>query len=270
MRINFEAGGKPQFILTSWTPSDHRSTLNARARIRKILRMSGVLDKAVPVGKLGKALSAPQPTEPFAERIAQLETDVAMLLDMLATVAERAGVDLEPAPAPEPVPIATANFDAIVETTVKHSKVTDLLAAMTFSWASVSDIVASSGRPRPALAAALNYAKKLGLVENGQRGMWRRVPGKMAPEPKPRTAPTRGPSRSKRHDLLLNMDYDWLPFSEIARREAPRTRVAVSVALNSLKKQGLVENGVRGMWRKTALKANGHAYTNGAVHAAAV
>src|SRR5882724_3685107 len=103
MRIVFEPRGKPQTILTSWTPSDLRSTLNARARIRKILRDTGTLDKAQPVGKLGKALSLPQQTEPFMERIAQLEHDVVMLLDMLATVAASTGVDLEPPPLPEPV-----------------------------------------------------------------------------------------------------------------------------------------------------------------------
>jgi hypothetical protein len=268
MRILFEAGGKKQSILTSWTPSDHRSTLNARAVIRKILRMSGVLNKAVPVGKLDTALSAPQPTEPFAERIEQLETDVAMLLDMLATVAEKTGVDLEPPEPVRPAPSLVIETAAIEAARHPHSKIESLLSAMTFNWLPVAEIVERSRRERAALVSGLAYAKKLGLVENGQRGMWRKVVGAVAPAGKAYTVPTKGPSKSKVHGLLLNMDYDWLPFSEIVKRESPRSKVAVSVALNTLKKKGLVENGTRGMWRKVAKKANGHARPNGAVHAA--
>lgn len=262
MRIDFEAGGQPQFILTSWTPSDHRSTLNARARIRKILRTTGMLNKAVPVGKLDKALSTPMPTDPFGERIEYLERTVDTLLDLCAVLAERAGVDLEP-PAPPPEPVIEPPV-IMMKTEHHQSKLRDLLSVMTFNWLPVADIVARSGHERRAMVSALAYAKKQGLVENGQRGMWRRVPGSVIPERK-WAAPTHGPSKSKRHDLLLNMEYDWLSFREIVRRSAPRSKIAVSVALNSLKKKGLVENGARGMWRKVLKKANGHAtHANGA------
>lgn len=269
MRFDFEAAGKSYFILTSWTPSDHRATLNARARIRKILRATGMLNKAVPVTKLDKALAAPVPTDPFAERIEYLEHTVDTLLDLCAVLAERAGVDLEPPEAP-PEPEPAVVYDPTIfhrANTPRHSKVYDLLSAMTFNWLPVADIVKRSGHERRAMVSSLAYAKQQGLVENGQRGMWRRVPGTVIPETRKWSVPKSGPSKSKRHDLLLNMEYDWLQFQEIVRRSAPRSRIAVSVALNSLKKKGLVENGVRGMWRKVFQKANGHVPQTNGVHA---
>jgi len=200
MRIVFEAGGKPQTILTSWTPSDHRSTLNARARIRKILRSSGALDKAVPVGKLDKALSLPAPTEPFMERIAQLEHDVAMLLDMLSLVADHAGVDLEPpAPPPEVPPSLVLTTLATEVVTKSYAKMDDLLAGVGFTWTPIREIEAHSGRGRARTASALQYMKAKGMIERGARGMWRRVPGAVIP-PRytARPAPMRGPSKSGR------------------------------------------------------------------------
>lgn len=193
MRIVFEVNGKSQMITTSWTPSDHRTTLNARARIRKILRDHHHPLDQPPPSKLQQALAVPAPTEPYGERIRQLESDVGVLLDMLATLAEKAGINLEP-PTPEP--------------------------------------------PAPVVV---------------QAEVKRRSP------------------RSKVHTLLLSMEYQWLSITEIARREKPRTYAAVSVALNNLKRQGLVENGARGMWRKIpehVRHANGNGRANGALHAA--
>lgn len=274
MRIVFEAGGKPQTILTSWTPSDHRSTLNARARIRKILRDTGTLDKAQPVGKLGKALSLPQQTEPFMERIAQLEHDVVMLLDMLATVAASTGVDLEPLPPPEPVIETRVDGRHAPTHGPSRSKVHELLLSIGYDWTPVIVIRARDAkRSAGAISVALNNLKKLGLVENGERGMWRKTPPVPTPSveaalpPPPPPAPTTAqPTRS----LMTCLEFQYLPVAEIARRIGfGGSRLAA--ALSYQKHLGRAENGMRGMWRKVPAKPNGRSlHANGnTTHAAA-
>jgi len=268
MRIVFEAGGKPQTIMTSWTPSDHRSTLNARARIRKILRDTGTLDKALPVGKLDKALALPQQTEPFMERIAKLELDVAMLLDMLATVAASTGVDLEPPPLPEPV-IEVSAVPAYVDRGPPRgkskSKVHDLLLAMEYGWLSFGEIARREGkRTRGAVSVALDKLKKKGLVEHDRELGWRKAPTASTPVALPALPETPAPT------LLACLEYRYLPLSEIAHRIG-YSGTRLSAALNYQKRIGLVENGMRGMWRKVAGKPNGRSlHVNGnTTHAAA-
>lgn len=262
MRILFEAGGKKQFILTSWTPSDHRSTLNARARLRKILRDTGVLDRAVPMGKLDKALALPQQVDPLVERVAQLETTVATLLDMLATVAAGAGVDLEPPPPPEPV---------VILKTPHHprSKVHDLLLSIGYDWTPVSLIRSREPtRSEGAVSVALDNLKKKGLVENGERGMWRKT-AKATTEASPAPLAPPAPPPPQPRGVLDALEFGYLPVTEIARRIGYGGSRLAS-ALTYQKKIGRAENGMRGMWRKVAKHTNGHAHRNGAVHAAAV
>jgi hypothetical protein len=271
MRIVFEAGGKPQSILTSWTPSDHRSTLNARARIRKILRDTGTLDKAQPVGKLGKALSLPQQTEPFMERIAQLEHDVVMLLDMLALVATSTGVDLEPPPPPEPVIEVKVDGRHAPTHGPSRSKVHDLLLSIGYEWTPVATIRSRDARRSVvAVSVALNNLKKKGLVENGERGMWRKTPPVSTPSVEAPLPPAKMPAPQPTRGLLDCLEFQYLPIFEIERRMGfGGSRLAA--ALSYQKRLGRAENGMRGMWRKVAAKPNGRArHANGrAVHAPA-
>jgi hypothetical protein len=208
MRISFDINGISHSIVTSWTPALQRSTLNARSEIRKILRAHAVLDKENPNIKspLEKALSMPPAdVEPFMDRIAHLEQQVATLLDMFADL-----VDFG----------AREEFD-------ENAK--PVLA-----------------QPAPTVEVAF-----------------------VAPPPPPAAPPPKVSDFGKAHELMLSLEYQWLPLAEIMRREHPRSYGSVTVSLNALKKKGLVENGERGMWRKvrpdkvplaTEVKHNGHGH----------
>src|SRR3954470_21368480 len=109
MRIRWKHNGKPRSILTSWTPSDHRSTLNARARIRKLLRDDGLLGKPKEQpSKLVKALTVPVVQEPNHLRIERMEQDVGALLDIVGDLIARlakAGIAMEEEPIKPPPPV---------------------------------------------------------------------------------------------------------------------------------------------------------------------
>jgi hypothetical protein len=190
MRISFEIHGLTHFIVTSWAPGLQRTTLNARAEIRKILRAHLVVDKQNPNVKspLEKALSMPSSDpEPFMDRIAHLERDLATMLDMYADLVDYAAA-------------RDKEFNEQAKPTLAQQ------------------VLPPSPPPPPPPA-----------------------PPKAAPVVK---------DTGKAHELLLSLEYQWLPLAEIMRREKPRSYGAVTVSLNTLKKKGLVENGERGMWRK--------------------
>lgn len=77
--------GVSRFTTCPKTASDHRSSLNARAQVRRMLKGDGA---QVPTLQqrmtLERALQLPPPAEQPTERIKRLEDDVAGLLDMLA------------------------------------------------------------------------------------------------------------------------------------------------------------------------------------------
>lgn len=192
MRIRWRAGGNLRSVLTSWTPSDHRSALNARARIRAFLREDGLLGKPKQEpSTLVKALSLPVPREPDNVRISRLENDIAALLDI----------------------------------------VNDLTAKMITHGIKLSDDV-------PALPPTPTY-----------------VHAEARPQKKRKVG-----ERGWEHDFLLCVGYQATPFSQIVAR-AGCTYGNASVRLNVLKKAGLVENTMRGMWRKKATNGNGGAHT---------
>jgi hypothetical protein len=191
MRVRWTHSGKQRSILTAQTPSDHRATLNARSRIRKILREDGVFqqqrERATP---LKMALSIPVGRDPNCVRIERLEQDISTLLDMVAELVTKLGVKMD------------------------------------------DEATLTAAAPAP------------------------------APEEKKKR---KGGMKSKRHDLLLCLEYQPLPLDTIVRRSG-RTYTAVSVALNNLKTDGLADNPQRGMWRKKQI-LNGVNGTNGVAHA---
>lgn len=297
MRINFEAGGKPRYILTSWTPSDHRSTLNARASLRRILRECGVLNATRPVGKLSRALSLPKAeTRSYDDRIAELEATVDTLLDMISDItAHRRGVADESAVSmskmrdvfmgtvvPEPLP---PSFPVAKKKRMPsgadnpHWKGHDLLLCIDYDWTPTKTIIArmKGARTPAAITVALDNLKKAGKVENRmpeKRGWWRKVrqidEELAALQAAPTPARARVPAPKAPQIALLDaMEYGWLPKGEIERRSG-MTGAALTSALSYQKRVGNVENGMRGMWRKRRLhiaNANGHTHHNGITHA---
>lgn len=82
--------GRSRFTTCPRTPSDHRSSLNARAQVRRMLKEDGA---QIPTPQqrmtLERALQLPPPVEQPTDRIKRLEDDVAGLLDMLAEAQEQ-------------------------------------------------------------------------------------------------------------------------------------------------------------------------------------
>jgi hypothetical protein len=189
IRIRWKANGINgpilRSIVTSYTPSDHRSTLNCRARIRAFLRQDGLLNRPKPAElPLAKALALPAPREPDGARFERLENDIVALLDIVG----------------------------------------DLTAKLIAHGIKLGDDVA---------APPLAYVQ----------------------QPKTQKQTRGRPGENYwRHDFLLCIEYQVLPLSEITKR-AGCTYGNASVRLNQLKKEGVVENIGRGMWRK---KANGN------------
>lgn len=98
--------GSSDSILCAKTPSDHRSTLNSRARIRQKLKKAGVLERPLPeTGTLTKALSLPEPEQQLSltERVGILERDIDVLLDMLVEQRQHREVHAE---VKLPIPVA--------------------------------------------------------------------------------------------------------------------------------------------------------------------
>jgi hypothetical protein len=161
--LAWEINGRRQHIITSSTQSDWRSTLNARARIRRMLRAAGVYNQEQP-SKLVTAMQVPEFGEPLGERINRLEADVSTLLDMLvdAIIAQRQVLAQRRAPATK------------VVTAKKHQ--TWVLQYLHFdTWAHRSQVKDVSGRSQGSVDMALCLAKKRGLAENQKGGLWRKT-----------------------------------------------------------------------------------------------
>src|SRR5262245_34804472 len=58
VRIEWDLGGKSYSTVTSMTPSDRRSTINAKAHIRRRLRDAGVYQQRQPRSPLPRAIAA--------------------------------------------------------------------------------------------------------------------------------------------------------------------------------------------------------------------
>lgn len=152
--------GQPDSLIVAATPSDHRSTLNSRARIRRKLKDFGILNNPTPVGALSKAMSLPDPDQlSLLERVDLLERDVAALLDLLADQYKKPAVAL--------------TQQVARDTSAESGWVLHHLTVHKFM--RVNDIAKSSGRNYYTVYSALRAAEKRGLVERNDRKEWRIV-----------------------------------------------------------------------------------------------
>jgi hypothetical protein len=199
LRFAFEAAGEKDSIVTSFTPSDHRSTLNARALVRRKLRAAGVYDvtPAQPL-PLEKALEVPPGVDPTPARVSQLERDVGILLELIQEIGEEAAKvaykqgwhahalavrkalgDVEdatavepPAPQPQQQPIimATATPSAKPK---KRTVCERVLANMAFDkWMSAAEIAKEADLHQQRVSNALTTLKKSKLVDHEDQ-KWR-------------------------------------------------------------------------------------------------
>lgn len=193
MRVRWTHEGKLRSILTSWTPSDHRSTLNARSKIRQILREDGVYDQPHDERPkpLQRALTVPIGRDPNCVRIERLEEDIAALLDIISELTGKLNVKFDDAPvaavtAADHPPVvlppvvltkAIRAMKAVPKARGPHPKCKhhSLLLAMDYSLVPIKLIARRTGRSYVAISVALGTLKKRGIVENPQRGMWRKV-----------------------------------------------------------------------------------------------
>jgi hypothetical protein len=100
LRFKWKANNHNQSLVTSSTPSDHRTGKNAVARVRRLLRDAG-LEKAAPVERATPMPAVASPT--IEERIANIERDVLQILTMLRGMqAPKGEAKIEAAPPQQP------------------------------------------------------------------------------------------------------------------------------------------------------------------------
>ena len=169
VRFRWKAGERPQKLVTALTPSDHRATRNAVARVRRMLRDAGVCK----IEPLRVANPVPQESPPIAplvhlsveERLAVLERDVKMLIELLTDPARKERV-LAPPPPPPPATkprrrggprgswlFAFLRYDEFQKTT---------------------DIAEASGRTYTAASVQLSIWKQRGYVQHEHGKGWRK------------------------------------------------------------------------------------------------
>jgi hypothetical protein len=154
VRLSWTIAGVRQSIICSSSPSDWRSNLNSRARVRRLLRSAGVtLDTPPPRRQATLAFqsseASPEP-EPLEPRLERLEMDVGALLDMLvdAIMTQATRKDQRP---------TTAGI-----VTEKKQRAWVLRYLAFDSWTHRSDVQARSGRTQGAVDMGLSNAKSTG------------------------------------------------------------------------------------------------------------
>lgn len=161
VRVEWEVGGKPYHVVTSNTPSDHRTALNARAQIRRQLKQVGLQPSAA----ARRVSSVPTEEVSLEERVEQLELDVVTLLDMFDARyqegwdAAKAAVMKALSPAAEAPPVAPQR-----RTYGNRHRI--LLHVPFDRWAKAAEIAKSTGIAPNTVSVALNVFKHKGFVRH--------------------------------------------------------------------------------------------------------
>jgi hypothetical protein len=205
LRFAFEAAGAKDSIVTSFTPSDHRSTLNARALVRRKLRAAGIYEQTpVQPLPLEKALEVPSGVDPVTIRVAQLERDLGVVLELIHEIGEEAAkvafkvgwrahaetvqkaiahLGTEPpvqsmaeavATKPTAPPVAMQVVGTAPQKPArKRRRAEQIMAKMHYDkWLTVGEIAKDCGVPNNIISVALTPLRKAHLVDN-QDGKWR-------------------------------------------------------------------------------------------------
>lgn len=152
----------PRTYVQSYSPSDNaRTALNARAQVRRMLREDGHEPPRQRERTALERLTTPgQPVDPLARRVAQLEYEMALMLDVLAS--------LTAAP-----PNATQPKRQRTKADAQHP----IVQALEFNAYTPLSVLASKvGKPPAQVATTLAYLAKRGLVQNLPRTGWKRSP----------------------------------------------------------------------------------------------
>ena len=156
IRIDWIVNNQQQHYITSATPSDWRTRLNARAAVRRMLRSVGAVKEDA--RSFRRAISIPsQPMQPRDELIINMRNELDALIDLVFELVE--------SKSEQPVEPATR--------TLRRAMVLDQLD---FKHAKMpSEIARSLGVSNTLVSSHLNNMKKIGLVEKVYGG-WTRKP----------------------------------------------------------------------------------------------
>jgi len=152
VKIEWDVQGKTYSIITALSPGDHRSTLNARATLRRKFKELGLYKPTIESS--GRVADEDPGVPPALEaRVQQLEQDVVTLLEMISDAGK-----------PKPV-----------ERVPRRSKL--LLYVPLDRWLTVKEIARHSGQSLGSVAVGLSRLKKCGIVEHDvRRCTWRKIP----------------------------------------------------------------------------------------------
>jgi len=180
------------------TPSDHRAYLNCRGDVRRQLRNANVQKPPAEVVQFQRAMQLPKPTDNGHVKLANLERDFEALLDLTVDLQTQLAllqaklsnakvtITFDGAKPSYVIPAevvaklgASTPRKLRTESTTSGLSLLDKLA--TGRWTSLAELVSPNCSTKSLeyqrTTSMLHYLKKLGKVENGQRGMWRKVAG---------------------------------------------------------------------------------------------
>lgn len=173
--------GRYRQVFTARTGSDWRGPLNTRARVRRMLREDAIQLPSPSVVIFEKALNLPKPTDFAAEKLRRLEGDVEALADLCLEQTLRIEA-LEKRLAGLRV---TVSFEETVVTSVvpvqapiqkTWGRSASILQFLDDGrWHAKTDIEKALNISKHTASHALNYLRSTNKVENGQRGMWRKI-----------------------------------------------------------------------------------------------
>lgn len=199
VEVSWEWKGQRRFSRMSATPSDCFAHLKALADVRRILRRDEVPLPVAKVTTLAYALSPPKPVAPQVDRLKHLEGEFMNLLDMVGDVhaefdtlkalaeqvqAENADLKAKLAGLRVTVSFGDTSVPVPIKPEVKVTRVYEkpegpsarILEHMPVGrWVPISEIYTTLKIDQKLVSSTLQYLKKVkGLVENGQRGLWRK------------------------------------------------------------------------------------------------
>jgi hypothetical protein len=163
----------------SKTPSDWRTALNDRSRIRRLLKYDGLkplplCTKTKPKPSLAKALELPQPAPPVetdADQIKILRAEIGdltdLVLDLVTTIK-----NLSPASSPAPVAEIAAPVIALPAKTTRVK----IIEHVTKNWNSTETIARDAGLTKEMAYRKLYYLSTTGKVQLSPMGLWRLTP----------------------------------------------------------------------------------------------
>lgn len=169
IKIQWQVMGKPRLFICPNTPSDHRSFLNSRSDIRKILRNDAQLidehNRSIKT-VAQKAFSLPQQVVgqnvSVADRLAKIEEELKTLIDLVLEFIPNKTETTHRKVVSEKKPRAK-----------KPRKYEKVLESLSFQeYTSTGELIRLYGK---SVCSMLTYMKHKGLVENYNRG-WRKKP----------------------------------------------------------------------------------------------